>query len=133
MDDLVNFRLVKNGKGGYLLTITFSEHDYNMSDEQIGKQIIEKYGKIITKYRDLSCIMDTRKMKSVSPGLGWNLVTDLITFNGVAEKNINRVAILMINKTIKKYMIDPLLCVYHFVVPTKFFEHNDDAMSFVNP
>ena len=131
MDDLVKFRFVKNDKGRYILTLTFSEHNFSMQDEPIGKEVIAKYGKIITKYSDLYIIMDTRNMKSVAVGLGWNLITDLIKLNDVARKNIKRVAILMINKSIKKYVIDPLLCVYDFVVPTKFFEHNEGAMEYV--
>ncbi|MCH9622037.1 MAG: hypothetical protein S4CHLAM20_14710 [Chlamydiia bacterium] len=131
MDDLVHFRMVKNDNGGYLLTVTFSNHDFNMADESAGRQIIEKYGKVITKFSNISIVIDTRKMKSVTPGLGWNLVQDLIKLNDTARKNVNKVAILMINKTIKKYVIDPLLCVYDFVVPTKFFEHNDPAIAFV--
>lgn len=131
MDDLVHFRLVKNDNGGYLLTVTFSEHDFKMSDEQKGREIIEKYGKIINKYGDMNIIIDTRKMKSVTPGLGWNLIGDLIKLNDAARKNVKRVAILMINKSIKKFVIDPLLCVYDFVVPTKFFEHNDHAIEYV--
>lgn len=131
MDDLVNFRLVKNDGQGYLLMVTFSERDFSMSDEPYGRQIIEKYGKIIEKYSNLNIIIDTRKMKSVTPGLGWNLIGDLIKLNDTAKKNVKKVAILMINKTIKKYVIDPLLCVYDFIVPTKFFEHNDDAINYV--
>ena len=131
MDDLVKFKLVKNEKERYILTLTFSEHEYSMKDEQSGKELIQKYGKIIQKYSNLYVIMDTRKMKSVTPGLGWSLITDLVKLNDIASKNIKKVAILLTNKTIKKYMIDPILCVYKFVVPTEFFETNESAMAYI--
>lgn len=132
MDDLVHFRLVKTDNEGYLLMVTFSEHEFKMSDELAGRKIIEKYGKIIAKFSNLNIIMDTRKMKSVAPGLGWNLIGDLIKLNDTARRNVGKVAILMINRSIKKYVIDPLLCIHSFVVPTKFFEHNDHAIAFVS-
>ena len=56
MDDLVKFTLRKNEKdgkeNGYVLFVTFSKREFNMSDEKMGKQIIEKYGKILESTLD---------------------------------------------------------------------------------
>ena len=131
MDELVKFKLVRNDKGRQILFVTFTEREFGMDDNEMGKKIIEKYGKILTKHSDLYIVMDTRKMRSVSPGLGWNLITDLIEHNEVAKKNVRKTAILMISKIMKKYLIDPILCVYSFAAPTEFFEKNDDALRYV--
>jgi hypothetical protein len=131
MDDLVKFVLRKNDKGRQLLFVTFSNREFTMGDEDTGRKIIEKYGKILQKFSNLYIIIDTRQIKSVSPGLGWNLITDLITYNDIARKNIIKTAILWSSKTLKKFVIDPILCVYNFVVPTEFFEKNDEALEYV--
>ncbi len=130
MDDIVEFKLKKNGKGRLILFITFKKDRFGNADEEIVRKVIVKYATIIKKYNNLYVITDTRSIDSVSAELAWNLISELVKCNDDAVKNVRKSCILISSKELLR-LVGLLEKVYSYVVPTKICETNEDALKFI--
>lgn len=131
MDKIVKFEMFERKKGGKLLTVSFlQENKFSIKDKKLGKEVIEKYGKILTKFDKLHILIDTRKIINFSVELAVELVTDLIKYNKVARKNIVKTSIILCSPDLRR-ALDAVLHLYDFVVPTKIYKNVDDAYAYV--
>jgi hypothetical protein len=130
MDEVVDFKLKKNEESRLILFITFKKASFDMADEKISKDIIAKYARILKKYTNLYIITDTRGIDFVTPELAWKLINDLIKCNEDAVKNVRKSCVLISSKGLL-LLVNRLVKVYNFVVPTKICETNEDALKFI--
>jgi hypothetical protein len=130
MEDIVEFKLKKNEKSRLILFVVFKKTSFTISDEKISKQVIDKYGKIISKYKDLYIVIDSRCVSNMSAELAWNIVSEFIKLNDIAIKNVKKVSVIISSKELFR-LIEVMQKVYSFVVPTKICNTNQQALEYV--
>jgi hypothetical protein len=130
MEDIVEFKLKKNEKSRLILFVVFKKTSFTISDEKISKQVIDKYGKIISKYKDLYIVIDSRCVSNMSAELAWNIVSEFIKLNDIAIKNVKKVSVIISSKELLR-LIEVMQKVYSFVVPTKICNTNQQALEYV--
>ena len=130
MEDYVSMKL-KNHKEHnkkILFVMLLKPHiDYN---KELMLKTIEEYKKHIIENKDLSIIIDTRQLNTLSPKLAWEGAGLASKLNSVSQQNV-RCSCLIMEPGIIKTLFNTITKVHPVVVPFKVVSDNKNAMDFV--